>query len=261
MLARGLGHVGRFERYVALFRRWLLPLVHGRKRIDRLLQGGTASECESFYARQWDNWRWRALFRLFFSRPVMARLGRDRRCFDFAPRSIADSLLDRMRATLARPEVAENPYIHWLLTGQHRSTLPFALRPENFQAIRANLDRLEWHCSRVEDYLRAAPDRSIDRFNLSNVFEYVSSGTAAAVLREIARVGRPGGRAVYWNLFASRERPQDLAHRLQSKSAEARALEQRAGTFFYSRLIVEEVLHNVAAAPEPWVPHAEGLAL
>jgi S-adenosylmethionine-diacylglycerol 3-amino-3-carboxypropyl transferase len=261
MLQRGLGHVGRFERYVELFRRWLLPLVHGRGRIDRLLQGGTTRECESFYARQWDNWRWRMLFRLFFSRPVMARLGRDRRCFDFAPRSIADSLLERMRATLARPQVAENPYIQWLLTGQHRSTLPFALRPENFQAIRANLDRLEWRCARVEDYLKAAPDGSIDRFNLSNVFEYLAEGTAGAVLRDVARVARPGGRAVYWNLFAARERPTELADRLQSKSAEARALEQRAGTFFYSRLIVEEALHNVADRTEPRVAHAEGLAL
>jgi S-adenosylmethionine-diacylglycerol 3-amino-3-carboxypropyl transferase len=261
VLARGLGHTGRFERYVELFRRWLLPLVHGRRTIDRLLRGGTVSECESFYTRRWDNWRWRLVFRLFFSRPVMARLGRDRRCFNFAPRSIADSLLERMRATLARPEVAENPYIQWLLTGQHRSTLPFALRPENFQAIRANLDRLEWHCARVEDYVRTAADRSIDRFNLSNVFEYLSEDTAAAVLRDVARVARPGGRAVYWNLFASRERPSDLAHRLQSKSAEARALEQRAGTFFYSRLIVEESLHNAPAWAEARVRCTEGLAL
>jgi len=255
ILTKGLGHAGRFERYVELFRRWLLPLVHCRARIDQLLEGGTARQCAKFYESKWDNWRWRMLFRIFFSRPVMARLGRDHRCFHFAPGHIADHLLERMRAMLAGPQVGGNPYLQWLLTGHHRSALPFALRPENFHAIRANPHRLEWHCARVEDYVRSARRDSIDRFNLSNVFEYLSEEVAAAVLRDVARVARPGARAVYWNLFVSRERPADLANLVQAKAAESRALENRSGTLFYSRLVIEEVLHNVSPRSQPEVPY------
>jgi len=242
LIERGIGHAGRFEHYLELFRRWLLPLIHTQSSIERLLQGGTAAECSAFYAGGWDNWRWRTLFQLFFSRPVMARLGRERACFDFAPRQIARTLLARARAALVRPDVAENAYLQWLLTGRHRTALPYPLRPANFATIRANLWRLEWRCERLERCLSGLDGRSIDCFNLSNVFEYLSESTVAAVLREVARVGRPGARVLYWNLFAPRARPAALAQLLRPHPSEARELRRRAATFFYRRVVLEEVL-------------------
>ena len=40
-----------------------------------------------------------------------------------------------------------------MLLGGHRTALPYALRPENFQAVRRNLDRLEMRVQSLEDYL------------------------------------------------------------------------------------------------------------
>ena len=242
LILQGFGHAGRFERYVGLFRRWLLPLIHDHGRIERLLRGGSARECREFYASTWDSWRWRALFRLFFSRPLMARLGRDPACFAHAPVQIADALLERARRALATPEVASNAYVHWLLTGGHRGTLPLALRAEHYPTIRANLGRLEWRCQRLERCLAELQSRSIDRFNLRNVFEYMGEEACATALRGVARVGRPGGRALYWNLFVKRERPADLAARLAPRRAIAGRLHRRAGTFFYSRLVLEQIM-------------------
>src|SRR4051794_14922584 len=39
-IAAGIGGVGKFENYFALFRRRVIPLIHSRSRVDRLLQGG-----------------------------------------------------------------------------------------------------------------------------------------------------------------------------------------------------------------------------
>src|SRR4051794_1995424 len=36
----GIGDAGKFERYFRLFRRWVLPMVHMRGMVDRLLKGG-----------------------------------------------------------------------------------------------------------------------------------------------------------------------------------------------------------------------------
>src|SRR5947209_277081 len=43
-VTHGIGGAGKFESYFALFRHRVLPLVHSRRRIERLLQGGTLQQ-------------------------------------------------------------------------------------------------------------------------------------------------------------------------------------------------------------------------
>src|SRR5688572_8451074 len=74
---QGIGSAGRFERYFKLFRTRVLSLVHSRERVARLLAGGSIQQREAFYATEWDTFRWRLLFKIFFSRFVMGRFGRD----------------------------------------------------------------------------------------------------------------------------------------------------------------------------------------
>ena len=74
----------------------------------------------------------------------MGRLGRDPSFFRYVEGSVADRILARTRHALTKLNPAENPYLQWILTGHHTTALPYALRPENFEAIRANLHRLEW---------------------------------------------------------------------------------------------------------------------
>src|ERR1043166_5826818 len=59
----------------ALCRRRVLPLVHVRRRVNALLRGGTREQRVAFYRHQWDTCRWGLLFRVFFSRFVMGRMG------------------------------------------------------------------------------------------------------------------------------------------------------------------------------------------
>ena len=240
---RGVGGAGKFERYLALFRRWLLPLVHGPGRVARLLQGGSFEEREAFYRSEWDSWRWRALFRLFFSRAVMGRLGRDPSFFRYVEGSVAERILARARHALTRLDPAENSYLQWILTGRHLEALPFALRPENFEPIRDNLDRLEWHPLSLEDYLGRAGSGAVQRFNLSNIFEYMSLPNYHALLGQLLEAGDAGGRLVYWNMLVPRHRPPELAGCLRPLSEIAAELHARDRAFFYSDLVIEEIVH------------------
>jgi S-adenosylmethionine-diacylglycerol 3-amino-3-carboxypropyl transferase len=150
-----------------------------------------------FYTRHWDNWRWRLLFRLFFSRTVMGRMGRDPSFFQYVEGTVAERILARTRYALTELDTADNPYLQWILTGRHMTALPFALRPENFDAIRTNLNRLEWHCRPIEDFLGEIGDDAIDRYNLSDIFEYMSTENYAQLLERLVRSGRTGGRLAY----------------------------------------------------------------
>jgi S-adenosylmethionine-diacylglycerol 3-amino-3-carboxypropyl transferase len=95
-------------------------------------------------------------------------------------------------------------------------------------------------CS-VEGALAQAADASIDRFNLSDIFEYVSADAAEHVFDDVVRCGRAGGRVVYWNMLVPRRRPQRLAARLHTLEELSMRLHERALTFFYSGLFADEI--------------------
>src|SRR5262245_9686440 len=133
-IAQGIGAAGKFERYFRTFRQRVLPLVHPHKRIQRLWHGETAQQRETFFNQEWDTWRWRLLFKIFFSRFVMGRMGRDPSFFQYVQGRVADRIAQRTRHALTALDPADNPYLQWILTGRHTIALPFALRAENFDA-------------------------------------------------------------------------------------------------------------------------------
>jgi S-adenosylmethionine-diacylglycerol 3-amino-3-carboxypropyl transferase len=239
VVRHGLGGIGKFERYFRIFRRLLLPLVQSRGTIAGLLTPCAYDARVKRYAA-WNGWRWRLLLRVFFSRAVMGRLGRDPAFFDFAEGSITAHLTHKIRHALVEQAPAENPYLHWILTGTHNTALPLALRPEHFDTIRARLDRIEIRTEPLERF--AATATAIDGWNLSDVFEYMSPATHAEAYGGLLEATRLGGRLVYWNMMVPRRAPADLAARVRCHAEEARRLRAAEKAFFYSALVIEERL-------------------
>jgi len=240
-VARGVGGAGKFENYFRIFRERVLPLVHSRRMVLRLLEPRTASARETFYNDEWDTARWRALFRVFFSRTVMGLLGRDPSFFAYVEGSVADRIFVRTRHALTALDPGENPYLQWILTGSHPRALPFALRPENFERIRSRLDRFEWHCVSIGEYFSRPDAVRPSRFNLSDIFEYLSPDESGHLLGRLADHAPPGARLAYWNMLAPRSRPASLAHRIRPLPELAARLHLADKAFFYSAFVVEEI--------------------
>ena len=241
-ISAGIGGAGKMERYFALFRGRLLPLIHPRARVIEMLERHKEpAERERYYESAWNTWRWRLLFRIFFSRAVMGRMGRDPSFFTYVEGSVADRIMASARHAMVTLDPSVNPYIRWLVTGTHADDLPCALRPENFDRIRNNLDRLEWHCVSVEEFLAQSGPASFDRYNFSDLFEYVSIDHYHRMLEQIVRASRTGARLAYWNLLTERKRPDFMADRLVPLSDLAHRLHDADRTFFYNAFVVEEV--------------------
>lgn len=240
-IAAGVGEAGKFERYFRLFRRWVLPLVHRRRATAALLTHREPDERRRFYDHRWDTLRWRLMFRLFFSRFVMGRLGRDPAFFRYVDGSVADRILARAEHALATLDPSANPYLHWILTGTHGDTLPVALRPEHFDTIRDRCDRIVCEQRSIESFLDDAQRPPIDRYNLSDIFEYMSDENTASIFGRIANRSPPGARVLYWNMLAPRCSPPTLAQRFESLDDVSESLHAADQAFFYSRLIVERL--------------------
>ena len=239
IVAHGIGGVGKFERYFRIFRRYVLPLVHSRGKIAQLLEPKSAEDRRLFYERRWDTTRWRWLLKGFFSRAVMGRLGRDPAFFRHAQGSLPDQVARLTRRALVDQDPAENPYLHWILTGTHGAALPRALRPERFDPIRERLDRLDIRRCTVE----ALADQGVkaDAFNLSDIFEYMSDDAHAAAYASVLAASNPGARIAYWNMMVARRAPASMAGRIVTRDDVQAELVSRDKAFFYQDFVVEEV--------------------
>jgi S-adenosylmethionine-diacylglycerol 3-amino-3-carboxypropyl transferase len=235
----GIGAAGRFERYLALFRTAVLPLIHSRATVRALLRCESGARAR-FYDERWDTARWRLAFRLFFARPAMSALGRDPRFFAHADGPVSKRLLVRISRSLRDGDAGANPYLRWILTGEHGEALPLALRPESFEAIRANLDRLEIRCSSLATFLDEYDGPPVDGWNLSDVFEYAGEAEYASLLARIAAVSAPRARLAYWNMLVPRRRPDSLAPFIAPREDLAAPLRARDRVPFYGDFVVEE---------------------
>lgn len=240
VIAYGLGGVGKFERYFRIMQRYLLPLVHSRRTIaDIFRPGKTRAERERFLDTRWNNRRWSWLLAGFFSRFTMGRLGRDPAFFDHVEGSVAAHVARRIRHAAVDLDPAENPYLHWILTGTHGVALPMAWRAAHFATIRDRLDRLDIRHGSLEAFVSTG--ERADGFNLSDIFEYMSPDVFGAVYGSVLGAANPGARLVYWNMMAPRRVPAAFASRvMRREDLEARG-KAADKAFFYSDFVVEEV--------------------
>ena len=241
LIDRGIAQVGKFERYLRVFRRYVLPLVHRRETVRRLFEIDSAADRARFFETTWNNRRWQLLCRVFFSRLSLGRFGRDPQFTRYADEPVWESLRRRIPHALVAQQPGDNSYLQWILEGRCVSALPYAWRAGNFERIRANLDALEWHCASVEEVLRGLPPASLDACNLSDIFEYMSQADYEGLLQEFVRVGAPGCRLVYWNVVTERHSPAHFHHAVQPKRQLASDLHKRDKAFFYRDLVVEEI--------------------
>lgn len=238
-VAGGVIHAGKFERYFKLFRQRALPWVHSKQRVQQLLACETLAQQQAFYQSTWNNKRWRLLFRIFFSQLVMGKLGRDPAFFEHVDEPVAQSLFKRAEHALTSLPVQQNPYLQLLLTGGYQSALPHYLRPQNFAAIKKNIDRLSLRLSSIE----ALPStQKFDGANLSNIFEYVDPAAYSDLLTSIHSHCQPGARLAYWNMLVPRQRPELLAKLFAPMPELAQALYQQDKAIFYRNFIVERAL-------------------
>ncbi len=239
----GIAGVGKFERYFRIFKNCVLPLVHSKNTVCQLLSAKSTQEKEIFFDTVWNTWRWRLLIKIFFSQTLMGKMGRDPAFFSYVDGSFSEHVLGKIRHGMRTLNPAENPYLHWILRGTHGQALPFALREENFESIRNNLGKLEWHLLPLESFVaRCKQDGTrVSKFNLSDIFEYMSEENYTNFLSSLIEISEPNARLLYWNMMVPRSCPKALQAKLRSQEQLAQTLQKKDKAIFYSNLVIEEV--------------------
>lgn len=198
----GIIYQGKFEKYFGTFKDRVLPFVHSRKRINGLFEAKDDALQAKFFTKKWNSIKWRGLFKVFFSKFVMGRLGRDPKFLDEVEIPVADFILNQAKNHLASKECQKNYFLDFILRGKFQIALPHYAREENFISIKNNVEKLET----FEGYASDAFEKyqAFNKFNLSNIFEYMNIDTFENVVSEMVQAGVKGAKYAYWNLMVPR---------------------------------------------------------
>ncbi len=240
VIEHGAGGCGKFERYFRLFKNRVLPYVHSRATVDAIFEPRPKPERQEFLDRRWNNWRWKLMVSMFFSRFAMGRLGRDKAFFDHVDGSPAAHVQRRIRHAAVDCDPSINPYLYWIMHARHGDHLPMTWRAEHFDTIRDRLDRLDIRQGSLEAFISTG-DKA-DGFNLSDIFEYMSLEVFEQVYRSILEASNPAARLVYWNMMAPRRVPAAFRDQIVTREEAENAGKAVDKAFFYSDFVVEEVL-------------------
>ncbi len=234
---KGIIYCGKFEKYFLLFRKYILPLVHSRRDVKKLFSTKSAEDQLLFYNKNWNTFRWRLLFKIFFSKFVMGRFGRDPEFLKQVEVNVEEFIFSRAEKHLSDVNCQRNYFLYMIMFGRFNHQLPFYLREENYLQIKHNIDRLELMYGYAQDAVKLG--NKFDHMNLSNIFEYMPE----SVFKESAEILcdgiYPDGKLVYWNLMVERKISAILPDKFKAVSIPQQIKSADMG-FFYRDIICDQ---------------------
>jgi len=244
LIKDGIINAGKFEKYLTFFRRKILPLIHSEKIVNKLLSLKTPANQKRFYDEQWNTFRWRLVFRLFFNKTILSWFGRAPHSFIHTEtKDIARYYLKRVEYALTEIPISNNYFLDFILTGTYlkQSDLPLYLKLENFNRLKSTVDKIKIINGTIQEFLITQKENSFSKFNLSDIFETMSEHEKDSLFQELIRVADNDSIVVYWNNLVERSHPASLNRYISNDTETATILYHNDRAFFYNKLIIENI--------------------
>jgi S-adenosylmethionine-diacylglycerol 3-amino-3-carboxypropyl transferase len=237
VIARGVIHAGKLENMFRVFRTRVHPALHTPRTTRAAFEPRSRLQREAFWHDRWNNRRWQAAIRLFFSERVIAHLGRDKSFFVHVQINVSEHYTRRAFHAFVELDPSTNPFLQYILLGHYlnlEAGHPY-LAPQHFMTLRERLDRLEVRCVEMEGFLSSCEPGEFTGFNLSDIFEWMSDELHERVYRAIVHASAPGATLAYWNNLVPRSAPTSLleAGAVSTDRALAQRLHEADRAFLY----------------------------
>ncbi len=234
----GVIYSGKFENYFKIFSGKILPFIHSQRTVRELFNHKTAAEQAVFYNTKWNTWRWRLLFKIFFSKYILGKYGRDPEFLKEVTVSVSEFTFNKAGKHLQSAEALDNFILHFNLTGNFGNLLPNYLQKNNYEKIKTGIDRLEIFEGYAQDSIRKFG--KFNCMNLSNIFEYMNNTVFMETAKELVNGLETGGRLGYWNLMVPRKISGILPGKVRYEKELSLALTEKDKGFFYNQFIIDQ---------------------
>lgn len=237
----GIIHQGKFEHYFQIFANKIMPLVHNQKNLTELFLPKAIEAQKLFYDKTWNNWRFKALFKVFFNKFIMGRLGRDKEFFKYVDTAmISKNIKSRADNALRNVPTWNNPYVNYILLNNFEYSLPDYAKRENFEIIKQNIDAVEFKIGTINE-VAINSGMKFDCFNLSDIFEYMDENLFKNISEQLLSTANKGAKFAYWNMMVDRRISEILPENFDYKKDLSEELYKKDRAFFYKSFIVDEV--------------------
>lgn len=234
-IRKGIVYQGALELSCRTISRCLY-LLSGNK-INKLFSFDSIEEQKDFVEKKFFTPFWKKIV-IALARPSLVKFFvRDPGLYAFVDPSIHSIpyLISKIEDSFKTRLAKENIVFSLVMKGKiYESHLPPYLQEEGFNKIKKNLSALHFQTVNLLDYLKQAPDRSIDRFSLSDVASYMPYEQYTQMLKEVHRVGREGARFCLRQFMSKYEIPDSLKKYFSREQDLEKQLEKEDRCVIYS---------------------------
>lgn len=252
MAARGIYQFGRMGLFCRILRNFFTVLGIKQRHIDGFFELDTLEEQEHWYERfaaprLWGPWSRRfVMFRpmLYLSgvHPEQYRLVNGRH-------DMYEYVKERIEHVLTRVPAKNNYFLSQAITGRFRGQhVPPYLLEENYEALREGLDRVLVVNGWLGPFLDTQPAGSITKFNLLDIFDWMTPEMFESTLQSVLRAAAPGATIIYRSGSYEFDPPASILEHVERHDTLARELLAADRSATYGSFYVLTVKQNGQAA-------------
>jgi len=105
---------------------------------------------------------------------------------------------ERVEYALTQVPVYDNYFLSQAVTGKFRGNrVPPYLLAENFETLRRHLDRVLIVNGWLGPFLDTLPPESVSKFNLLDIFDWMTPQVFESTLHSVLRAAKPGATLIY----------------------------------------------------------------
>lgn len=228
MAARGIYDFGRNGIFFRILRRYLRLLGIRREQFGEIFEFRTLDAQREWYERNIARRLWGPWSRRFVEfKPFMFLAGvhpEQYRLVD-GRHDMYEYVKERVEYALTRVPTYDNYFLSIALTGRFQGDrVPPYLLPGNFGPLRERLSRVTVVNGWLGPYLDTQPAGSFDKFNLLDIFDWMTPQVFESTMHSVIRAAAPGATMIYRSGSYRFDPPPSILPHVQRDDALARRL-------------------------------------
>ncbi|MFC1744477.1 DUF3419 family protein [Candidatus Riflebacteria bacterium] len=243
LIKDGLINCGKIEKYFQIYAQ-ILRRLYPNFAFQRFFTTKSLKKQQELYHRCIDKRRWRFLNVLLLNKWALG-FAKGFHSFEHVEElNLEGSIYKKVRHLCLSQLLSKTPFLPQIIVGKYpnRNAVPEYLKEKNYKKLIESLPRLEIKLNHLIGVLEEFEDGGVDKFNVSNIFEWMTQEIFEEQLDWIHRKSSASGIMAYRYTFAKKKPLRNkYLEMFEDKIEEAKQLHDIDMSFMYSHFIIHHI--------------------